>query len=412
MKKNFINYSEETKSKILEVASYKQECYNFIRSSKSKEELDENFLIELKNRYRIISQLDEKNQYDIIVKEKLKYNEDTKNYTTSQENIDNLNSYFEALQKYAKFYTENSYFNVKHISLKQLLMNTEFNDIDVQKFINHITMKSRLTDLYEDFDPASVGHIFDRYDEYEIYLDIKKDIKDFFIQNVSVFDNLAVKYYPNYKNSKNEIDLFFLEEIIERKVLNDYKETLKYLDKAKLSDKYFNYLENAYKKNILCSNIELRNPMSNELEFNKDNKVLSIALNFNQSKKDFLTYISDVYDVVNVNRDSESQSFVKKTSIIPAFNNRMKLKKVLDTKFNDSNLKKNIELFVIHLFIFDLSLLNFSYADIEKLLRNEFAEDIAKSSLIGVEVVPLMTNIDEIYINLGNYIKKLSFETL
>jgi len=390
------NKEKDFRKDLVKFIDFNHPCYDLIRSSKSKIELQTVYIYELQKRNELIR--------DFCGFDKINYNKKVNFFEIFDLNDINkslsiVENYFNALHNLSYNFELQDSLAIKHISLKELLCGLIWQDRNLDTLednINNFYKYNKVDDEKLFFEVYYKGACLGCYEGYELYDAIRNDVKDFIVSNnLEEYKNLCKKWYENsYDEAKVRINPDFLQDRVEEDIFSDLKITLVYLRKANLYDKYIDKLRCAYINRTPLIKLKNRYKNLDITQHNFPNFIVNLDLNFNLPLETLKNEIEVIYDFIHNSNDKDYNILFEKDIVSKRIPNLMKstnnknnstILNCLKEKYcyieniNDSELKINIEFFVLYLFIFDCQLVGMTQGDIEDILNDVFGESLMTS---------------------------------
>lgn len=380
---------KEYRQELLKILDFDHKCYELILSADNEYSLQNSFLFEIKKRYFFITNyFDNEN----INGHKCLFSDD--NLKDVKSCIKTAKNYFEYLSKNTEyFFTE-----YKHISLKKLLVNHDFNDYNLtslENAINHFFIFPESIENLDDckfFEYYSKGNIFGDQEGYDNYEKIKNELYEYIIKDdFSELKEICKKYFgKNYNENKVYLHQEFIYRYINQYILNDLKITIKYLRDANLYEKYIDVLKEAYDKYIRVKEVKT---ISDEIALNKYdiiNNNVSIKLDFSLPLNYLIKHIEHIYTYVNNSEFEDDYKLlfgqnqvIKKYNPFEQVGNQSNITKYFNELFENKDVSKDKKKFIIlknnlvaNLLNFDALFLCATYENIDDILRKKFEDTL------------------------------------
>lgn len=381
---------EEFRKELITIINFNHQCYSLIRGAKSKVELHNMYIYELDKRFNIISDYSMHNKMNHIEISNFSVFFDYNNINKSLEIASN---YFHALSALSYNYQKQDSLAIKHISLKELLCGKTWNDYNIDQLessINYFYGKERISDEKSFFEVYYKGSCLGCQEGYEIYDSIRKDIKEFIVSNdLQEYKTICKKWYgKTYNEDLVKLNPHFLQDRVEYDILSDLQVTLLFLKKANIYDKYIEKLRCAYTNNTPLIKLKNRYKELDITKYNFPNFIVNLDLNFNLSLDLLKDEIEHIYNFIHNSKDKDYNILFEKniiskesSNVIKSTSNKSIALAIFKEKFEsieDINLelRVNIELFVLNLFLFDCQLLCLTQNEIDSILKNEFPDSL------------------------------------
>jgi hypothetical protein len=387
MHQNIKIAKQKYRKELIKTLDFNHKCYDLVRSSTSKVELQTIYIFELKKRFELI---DDFCRFQKIDYSTIKNFSSILNFDDLNDALSTVDNYFNALCALSYNYEKQDSLAIKHVSLKELLCKTiwyDRNHDELEHWINEFYKYQRIDDEKLFFEVYDKGYYLTNCDEgYELYCSIKEDLTEFMKKdNLLGYKELCKKWYGDYYDEgKVKLNPVFLRDRFEEDIFSDLEVTLSYLKKANLYEKYIIKLQCAYTNNTPLIKLKNKSKKLDISKYNFPNFLVNLDLNFNLPLDVLKDEIEHIYNFIHRtnNKDYdilfEKDISSKKTkNIIQPTSNKSKAlslfrEKYEDLEKKDMELKINIEHFVLKLFVFDCQLLCSTHDDIEYLLENEF----------------------------------------
>jgi len=395
---------KEYRREVFRKLDFNNKCYKKIRNSFNLYELELNFYRELKNRYFLINCYLEENKIDIAELNDFSF---TLNFDNLEECNEIVDNYFSVLNDLNNVYSSNKNgFFIEHISLKELLCNCSWSDENLDKLENGIkhffdsykNNNDSTDDCYDDdilkfFDYYSKGIVFGKVNGYEIYNEIKIDIYNYLISNdLKVYKDINKKRFGKmFDENKVILDEYRIKDIIEKDILSNLEETLKYLEVSNNFKKYEVVLKEYFNS---YARVNKLSTITEHKHYDSINKIVNFSLDFNLSLETIIEQVKTAYNFFHDEKIKTDYDLLFKSKINPkSFDfssifysgNKSKALNFLKEKYDYGTekgiLKTKIEYLVLLLFNFDCFFLCFSDDNIEEILSVEFVENYVGKNL-------------------------------